>query len=69
LAGALARGAPKLLLADVADFEQAAIGTRQSVARMETAIRCFIDPPESVSAIGSLSFWMYRASWERAIEP
>src|SRR6516164_2619604 len=69
LAGVLPCGAPKLLSAEVADFEQAAVVKRQSVARMETAIRYFIDPPESVAAIGSPSFWTYRASWGRAIEP
>jgi hypothetical protein len=68
LAGVLACGAPKLVLADVGDLEQAAAGTRQSVARMETAIRRFMNPPERVAAIGSPSFWTYRASWERAIE-
>jgi hypothetical protein len=68
LAGVLARGAPKLLSADVADFEQAAAGRRQSVARMETAIRCFIDPPK-LFCDRTPSFWTYRTCWERAIEP
>jgi hypothetical protein len=39
LTGVLAWGAPKLVFADVGDFEQAAAGRRQSVARMVIAIR------------------------------